>query len=241
MRFSVNASHSSPGLDRLPCVHDQDQGLVFQNRSRLSIARTVRICASSNAATSTLCNPRPKPFRGAEHDAAAGREHDLLFAVRLRMRSTYGRALDCASIWHISRECLVAGARIVGGPDRFQVRHEYRLEERRGADGEGLADLPAARTAQRSSAPHAYLPSAFLANRTTRSPAAAGRNDAGLARGFVDSRELAANDAFRLSEDLRDFDQMITSTSSVTSSSSSSNRWIRDLRPGVIRCVRIRR
>ena len=177
---------------------------------------------------------------GAEHDAAAGRERDLLLAVR--PADAFHVPAEHRVVFHLAhvRERLVAGARVVGGPDGLQVRREYRLEEQRGADGEGLADLPAAgqHGAVRATRVLAFRVLGEQKPQETLLPQV--ETDAGLARGFVDSRELAADDAFRLAEDLGDFRQ---STLRHRPSPRLPHRPAdrSDLRLGVIRCVRIHR
>ena len=103
MRFSVNASHWSPGLGGLPIYTTRGLGLVFKTGIILSIARTVRICASSNTATSTLCNPRPKPFSRAPNMMRLPDVNVIsCWPFALRMRSTYRPSTGLRSISHMS-------------------------------------------------------------------------------------------------------------------------------------------
>ncbi len=222
-------------------IHDQGVRTRVQNRNHiihrahcedLRFVEHGHVHAVQSSAETVLA--------GAEHDAAAGRERDLLLAVcsadAFHVPAEHWIVLHLAHV----RECLVAGARMVGGPDGFQVRCEYRLEEQRSADGEGLADLPAAgqHGAVRATRVLAFRVLSEQKPQETLLPQV--ETDAGLARSFVDSRELAADDAFRLAENLGDFRQSTLrhrpSPRLPHRPADQSNR-----RPGAIRYVRIRR
>ena len=84
-------------------VHDQRVRLVFRTGIMLSIARTVRICASSKTATSTLCRPRPKPFSRAPNMMRLPDVNVIsCWPFALRMRSTYLPSIGLCSISHMS-------------------------------------------------------------------------------------------------------------------------------------------
>ena len=78
-------------------------GLVFRIGIMLSRARTVRICASSNTATSTLCRPRPNPFSRAPNMMRLPLENVIsCWPFARRMRSTYQPSTGLRSISHMS-------------------------------------------------------------------------------------------------------------------------------------------
>ena len=143
---------------------------MFKTGIMLSIARTVRICASSNTATSTLCNPRPKPFSRAPNMMRLPDVNVIsCWPFALRMRSTYRPSTGLCSISHMSANVssLVRVWWAVQMAFRFGVSIALRNNA---VPTVKVLPICLQLDSTAPSAPHAYLPSAFLANRSHKKP-----------------------------------------------------------------------
>ena len=145
-------------------------GLVFRTGIMLSIARTVRICASSKTATSTLCRPRPKPFSRAPNMMRLPDVNVIsCWPFALRMRSTYLPSIGLCSISHMSANVssLVRVWWAVQMAFRFGVSIALRNNA---VPTVKVLPICLQLDSTAPSAPHAYLPSVFLANRSHKKP-----------------------------------------------------------------------